>query len=154
MFLISLVSVCGRAWGVLYSRECLSAGFEDMLQHSPSSLTGHTHAEFPLLFFGWRWRGGTGKETDSSGLFLRIEGSGVRRSVQAFNCANSHRGRQNWRWVWRLQWLGAVPFLVLSSCGVYHRHCMQDDGWVIKKVWVFECGWYHGFLPSIAVLMF
>ena len=55
--------------------------------------------------------GWTGKEIISSKLVLQIERSGVPKSLPAFSCANSTRGRRKWRRVRLLRWLG----LFLSS---------------------------------------
>ena len=125
-------------WDVLCWGDRLTAGFADMLRHSPSFWKGHSHAEFTFQLSGWGRRRGRSwwQKIFPPGFVIRVKCIIVFHRVRRLPTvkgADVHRGRWYRRQFIRLRWLRAV-IVVIILCISYHRHSCQDVEWIGRQV--------------------
>ena len=131
------------SWGILCWGDRLTAGFADMLRHSPVFWKGHSQAQSSLQFSGrWRWRCRAWRTKNyPSGLITWVESIVVSRRVRrlpAVEGAYVHWRRRYWGLFWRLRWLRTIIVIVCISSFVRYRHCPQDIERIERQVQVFQ----------------
>ena len=140
-------------WNVLCWGDRLSAGFADVLRHSPSFWKRHAQAQFPFQLSGRR-RVSSWQKIYSPGFIIGVkrvvECRRVRR-LPTVKGADVHRGRQYRRRFWRLRRLRAVVVVIAILCMIYHRHCCQVVEWIGRQVQVIQARWNDWELPSESV---
>ena len=140
-------------WDVLCWGDRLTAGFADVLRHSPFLSKGHSQAQSSLQFSGrWRWQcRAWRKKIYPSGFVTWVKCvvfSGCVRRLPAFEGAYIHWGRRYWGRFWRLRWFRTVIVIVcISSIGCY-CHCRQDIERIGRQIQVVQAGGNIWELPS------
>ena len=129
----------------------LSAGFADIMQHSPSFWKRHSQAQFCFQLSGWRrgrsWR----QKIYYPGLIIGVKGiiiSRRARRLPAIKGAHVLCGRRYRRRFWRLRWLRAIIVIIGILCMIYHGHCCQDVKWIGRQVEVVQARLNDRELPS------
>ena len=147
-----LIPVCWT-WGVLYWGDRLTAGFTDVLRHSPFFCKGQSQAQSSLEFSGrWRWRCGTWrKKIYPSGFITRVECIVVSRRVGRLPAVEgTHIYWRRWYGgeVWRLRWLRTIIVITCISSIICYRHRRQDFGRIGRQIQVLQAWGNNRELPS------
>ena len=130
MSLLSLTSA-RWTWGVLCWGDRLTAGFADVLRHSPLFWEGHSRAQLSFLP-SWRWgrRWGTcRKEIYPSRFVAWVECIVVSRRVgrlPTVEGAYYHWSRRYWGWFWRLWWLRTIVVIICISSIICNVRYWKD----------------------------
>ena len=142
MSLLSLTSA-RRTWGVLCWGDRLTAGFADVLRHSPFSWKRHSQAQLSFLP-SWRWwrRWVTWRnEIYPSGFIAWVECVVVSGSVwrlPAVEGTDIHWGRRYWWRYWRVRWFRAVVVSVSFLGVVSYGHRRQDVKGIGRQVQIVQ----------------
>ena len=138
-------------WDVLCWGDRLTAGFADVLRHSPLFGKGHSQAQFPFQLSGRRRGRGWWQKIYSSGFIIRVECIIISRRVCRFptiECTDIHGWRWDGRRIRRVWWLEAVSIVVVILRVIYHCHGCQDVERVGRQVQVVQARRNDWELPS------